>query len=325
MQTSGHNNIPLSGFPIVERSDPDALAAFAKTAFRPLKVQPIAGGCRNRIHCAGSDDFSLSYGSFECGLELDVGEQQSFYKVVLGLSGVSDLHQHDEQVSVTPGVAVVKSATRPIEWRHGARAEALYLKVSREELELQLASISGRSVADPIEFAPVVVAQPLVRLLRFLVAEFDQSPSLALQPMLMTSYRELAMRTLLANQPNNYSSWLTDQVKDVAPKQLRLAEEILDAYADQPLAMADVARAAGYSLRSMNRAFRRYRGCTPHEFLQTLRFRRARKMLSTLGGAQSVTDAAMSCGFGNLGRFSVLYRRRFGECPSATFKRHNQP
>lgn len=325
MQTSTSVVTPLAGFPVVTGSDPDALAAFAKTAFKPRSVLPIAGGRRNLIRQAKADDFSLSYGFFECGLDLDVGEQQTFYKIVLGLSGVSHLRQHDEEVALTPGVAVVKSATLPIKWQHGADAEALYLVISRDALERQLTGLTGRSLPTPIEFEPLVRKPSLVRLVQFLATEIDQTPSLVEQSIVTKTYAELVMRTLLTQQPHNYANWLTTEVKEPAPRQLRMAEEVLEAYADQPVMMEEVARAAGYSIRSMNRAFQRYRGCTPLEFLRDTRLERARRMLSTPGRARSVTDAALNCGYGNAGRFSILYRERFGESPSTTFKRANCP
>nr|WP_243645044.1 helix-turn-helix domain-containing protein [Rhodovulum euryhalinum] len=34
--------------------------------------------------------------------------------------------------------------------------------------------------------------------------------------------------------------------------------------------------------------------------------------------APTVTEAAITCGFGHLGRFSAAYRARFGEAPSQT-------
>ena len=270
-----------------------------------------------------ADDFSLSYGSFECGLDLDVGEQETFYKIVLGLSGVSHLRQHDEEVALTPGVAVVKSATLPIKWQHGAGAEALYLVIRRDALERQLTGLTGRSLPTAIEFDPLVQTPPLVRLVQFLAAQIDQAPGLVEQPIMTKTYAELVTRTLLTQQPHNYSNWLTTEVKDLAPRQLRMAEGVLEAYADQPVTMEQVAKAAGYSIRSMNRAFQRYRGCTPLEFLRNVRLERARRMLSSPGGARSITDAAMTCGYSSLGRFSILYRERFGESPSVTFKRAN--
>jgi AraC-like DNA-binding protein len=39
------------------------------------------------------------------------------------------------------------------------------------------------------------------------------------------------------------------------------------------------------------------------------------------GGEASVTDIALRWGFNHLGRFSQLYRERYGEKPLATLRR----
>ena len=316
---------PLSEFPVVTEADPDELATFAKSAYRPQSVRPLTGGWSNRIHHVQLGEIGLSYGRLECGLDPNVGKQETFYKVVIGLSGASVLRQRHEEMALRPGEGVVKSATLPIKWRHGAEAEALYLVIGRAALERELTALTGRSLPGPIEFATRIRAPALIRLVWFVASEVNANPVLVEQPVMPSAYAELAMRTLLTQQAHNYPHWLAARPSDLAPQQLRLAEEILETHAEEPLTMAQVARAAGYSIRSMNRAFRRYRGRTPYAFLQGVRLERANRMLSLPGRARSVTEAALSCGFGNPGRFSVLYRERFGETPSTTFRRCTRP
>ena len=243
---------------------------------------------------------------------------------MLVLSGEIHLHRHAEKVSLTPGVAVVISAAAKVTWQHDARAKMLCLTINRASLERPLTALVGRPLPEPIEFEFLVRTPPLVRLVRFLTTEVGQNHVLVEQSAMSKTYAELLMRTLLTQQPSNYSSWLATDVPDSAPRQLLRAEKSSKAYADQPISMKKVARAVGYSVRSMNRAFRRYRDCTPLEFLWDKRLDRARRMLSTPGGVRSVTDAAMNSGFSGPGRFSIRYRDRFGESPSATFKRTEQ-
>lgn len=56
-------------------------------------------------------------------------------------------------------------------------------------------------------------------------------------------------------------------------------------------------------------------------FLKQLRLERAREMLERSDINRSVTDTAISCGFGNLGHFAGDYFKRFGEHPSETLRR----
>jgi len=57
-------------------------------------------------------------------------------------------------------------------------------------------------------------------------------------------------------------------------------------------------------------------------YLKLLRLNRVRRGLSrTTSGHETVTSVAVRCGFVDLGRFAVEYRKLFGESPSETLRR----
>ena len=85
--------------------------------------------------------------------------------------------------------------------------------------------------------------------------------------------------------------------------------------------LKDLARTAGVSTRTLQRQFQAFLGQTPVEALRTIRLEYAR--LDLLRGERgiSVADIATRWGLTHLGRFSIEYRRRFGEKPSQTLHR----
>jgi transcriptional regulator GlxA family with amidase domain len=94
------------------------------------------------------------------------------------------------------------------------------------------------------------------------------------------------------------------------------------------LALADPAKARsisalshilGVSQRTLRKAFNRTHGLSPCRRLRMLRLAGAKQALLSTHAA-SVTEIATSFGFAELGRFSVEYRKAFGECPSATLR-----
>ena len=95
----------------------------------------------------------------------------------------------------------------------------------------------------------------------------------------------------------------------------------LDAYMRSrlcaPLALDDLARAAGVSVRGLNMLCQRHHGESPMTLLRNMRLDAVRSRLRERPG-HCVTDAALEFGFGHLGRFSCYYRERFGELPSQT-------
>jgi AraC-like DNA-binding protein len=100
------------------------------------------------------------------------------------------------------------------------------------------------------------------------------------------------------------------------------AEEIMRRGFQVSLAMADVARELGVSLRALQAAFREHRGKSPREVLVAIRLEEARRrLLAAVDDGTSVTDVALSSGFSHLGRFATTYRRAYGEAPSDTLRR----
>jgi transcriptional regulator GlxA family with amidase domain len=90
----------------------------------------------------------------------------------------------------------------------------------------------------------------------------------------------------------------------------------------EPKTVAMLCAAAGVSQRTLLRAFRAVHGVSVHRRLQSIRLAQARSMLtSTDAESTTVTEIAMRCGFLELGRFSLLYRKTFGETPSETLNR----
>lgn len=103
-----------------------------------------------------------------------------------------------------------------------------------------------------------------------------------------------------------------------------LAIDYIHANLHESLALADIVRAAGYEgdLFAFLRLLRRYTGKPPHRYILDIRLEVAKKML--LGGKHTVTDVALSCGFGNMSHFSTAFKRHWGVTPSAVLRSPTQ-
>ena len=84
--------------------------------------------------------------------------------------------------------------------------------------------------------------------------------------------------------------------------------------------IGELTKRAGASKRTIERAFLRT-GCTPMEYLRSVRLERARCMFARPTPGMTVADAAGAVGYTHLGRFAAEYRRQFGELPSRTLAR----
>src|SRR5258708_31599878 len=105
------------------------------------------------------------------------------------------------------------------------------------------------------------------------------------------------------------------------PRGVRRALETMRADLARDWSVADLADAAGVSSRTLQRLFRTFLGKTPGAALRDIRFECARRELLQGSPDARVTEVALRCGFPHGGRFSVEYRRRYGETPSETLKR----
>ena len=105
------------------------------------------------------------------------------------------------------------------------------------------------------------------------------------------------------------------------PRGVRRALDAMRANAGRDWSVIELADAAGLSSRTLQRQFRTFLGKTPRLVLRDLKFESARRELLQGVPDAKVMDVALRCGFPHCGRFSVEYRRRFGETPSQTLKR----
>jgi AraC-like DNA-binding protein len=102
---------------------------------------------------------------------------------------------------------------------------------------------------------------------------------------------------------------------------VRKAEECFMAAGGRPVSLADLCAAAGVSKSKLYLAFHNMCGESPLAYFHKRRLIRARSILLNATPARgAVKRAALSVGLTELGRFSVEYRRLFGEKPSTTLR-----
>ena len=110
-----------------------------------------------------------------------------------------------------------------------------------------------------------------------------------------------------------------------ANRLVQQAEALALASVDEPLPVSDLCHVIGVSERTLRKAFHRVHGVPPCRHLRMLRLSNARRaLLSGDGRLTKVTEIAMFFGFAELGRFSVEYKKAFGESPSQTLYRRPQ-
>jgi len=105
------------------------------------------------------------------------------------------------------------------------------------------------------------------------------------------------------------------------PRGVRRALDAMRANVGHDWSVNDLADIAGVSSRTLQRQFRDFVGKTPRAALRDIRFESARRELLQGSPDANIMHVAQDCGLPHCGRFSVEYRRRYGETPSQTQKR----
>ncbi|WP_374652789.1 GlxA family transcriptional regulator [Dongia sp.] len=95
--------------------------------------------------------------------------------------------------------------------------------------------------------------------------------------------------------------------------------QLMESRLEEPVMSAALAKAAGMSLRQLERLFDRYFGMSPRRYYLDLRLQRARSMLQYTD--MSIVEVAVACGFGSAAHFSRSYHAWAGKAPSAERRR----
>jgi AraC-like DNA-binding protein len=196
-------------------------------------------------------------------------------------------------------------------------------------LRAALSEVIGVPVSQNLVFeTPTDPGRPELRRLRqlveFLISELDQEDATLSSPVLAELEKSVLVSFLHANV-HNFSRLLERDARRVTPWQVRRAEEFIEANWQRPLTLRMITEATGVSARSLFKAFREARGCSPIEYVKRVRLRQARQMLTSPTQRTSVTAVAFACGFDNPGHFSGNYRLAFGELPSQTLTKVRGP
>jgi AraC family transcriptional regulator len=215
------------------------------------------------------------------------------------------------RITLVPGSVWVLPAGESITLRSEAIAVP-YIRLTIEPRHLDRLLAHSEEEATPIELrrAYEIASPQLAHLLQALVAEADhRSPSgLAFVEMLTAA---------VAHQLTQYAGVERPRAVRVrgglSPRARRRALELIDASLDRSLTVDALAREVGLSRAHFARAFKEAMGQAPHQYLLSLRLRRARHLLEAPGAVLS--DVALRSGFADQAHFSRFFKREFGVSP----------
>lgn len=318
---------PLDGYPLFASDDLDEAREKVARVFCPHRLDVVGhGNVHARHNRVIGENLSLNYLEYGAKTLIAPGELESFYLIQIPLAGNAAIScGSDRYYSGTNAAAVLNPHCRvSMIWEAGTRQ--VLVQIGRDALTAHLERLLDIHVNRPLTFEGALdlsrgPGRALRSLVLHLVSDIDAGNSSFGAPGLMNRQIEHTLMTgLIEAHANNYSHFLGRRPGGAVPRHLRLAESYISANLDLPLTIDDIANAAGTTPRTLQLAFRQFRGTTPLAFWRDQRLQQAHEALVSSQPGASVTDIATRWGFTHLGRFSEFYKTRFGRSPSETLR-----
>jgi len=313
--------------PLRPESDWDAIRAWTDEKYMHYDVRTVGRGALPASAMYSVPVAEMTMTRFSYGVEVDLRNFDSDAGNILVLTTLRGWTRHStgahQNACLTTGQTFVADCSRT-DYRLGADPDHLQLNLTIPHRVLaDLALRWWGTVPDDRLWAHRCEVggpdSPWLSLLAYAAQTAAVAPDEVATGPLGRNLQEMIAAHLLDDWARRAGVDLSGAPGVTAPGYVRAAVHYIDEHARELPTIADVATAAGVSVRALSGAFQRYLGTTPRSYLVERRLQGVYRELSR--GTTTVAAAAHAWGYVNMGVFAGAYRRRFGENPSATLAR----
>ncbi|HET7888092.1 MAG TPA: AraC family transcriptional regulator [Bradyrhizobium sp.] len=312
----------LEAYPVVRSDDADFARDQLVATYGISGFDARGDGFSIRANFARLASIGLAYCAYDGRVSLSFPEAD-FIRQFFSISGEAKF-----STSYLSRPICAWSPFLPAESRLRLDFEAGYrqlvVRIDTSALERTLKNLLGDASDQKLVFMredPDPARMPFIRqdVFRFAqeIGRFGNSYS---SPVLAEMEQNLILRFLLAHR-HNFSDRLQRPIARAGRAVVDIIEAFIEANWDKPIHVADLARIANVSARTIFREFAVAGRGSPAQFAKHVRLRRAAEFLRQPDLRTTVTGVAFRCGFQNLGRFSSDYAQLMGELPSETLSR----
>lgn len=268
---------PLDRFPLIRTRDPEEL----RHAFTQLHAKPDLHleSTRNvdaEINLYRMKDVGLSYARYGTGIDMAFPESDQFAQT-FPIRGEGESAVNKDAIVLRRGRGVIVSPGATLNSRLNTGYEHLVLLINARALAGKLAALTGASVNGALTFQPAAdcenpAANTLREHLSYLVRQVSE-PAAPLPAAALQDFEQLLQVMFLMANRHNYSHLLERAMPHAAPREVRRAEEYIEANARRGVTVEELAEIAGVSALSLFRSFKKYRAYSPFAFLSRARSR----------------------------------------------------
>lgn len=315
---------PLERFALVDTLSPDEAREQIGRIFCRHRLVPSgaqAPGFHARHHSLAQKGGSSNFVSYGCRVEIDPGELDTFFLLQIPVSGHARVQCGSSIADASAAAcASLLSPTLKTLMTWDAGCEKIIVRFNRDYLETLFEAATGQR-AKGIEF------ETSVSLLTDTGRIISQHASLLLlasevptrtPQAYIDALRESLALLLLGGQCSNVIETVRKPPNLPTPAKIKAAEAYIQSRASTAISIQDVANEVGISIRSLQEAFKRYRGETMTDLLRRVRLENFRNELLNSDPDETVTEIAFRVGLGHLGRAAAAYKAHYGETPIET-------
>jgi AraC-like DNA-binding protein len=303
--------------PVLELPEKPKAVVTARTPLQPDE-QPLGRVSRLRNVLLST----VGYGSV---VAVDSSETD-YFAILMFLAKGSIINHGPERATISPGRIVVASPSEPLRTHLSRDARLAIVRTDRRTVESTLSALLGQSLRGTVKFNLEMRVDGKAHqqwnqsLIRFLGNIQNEQPTARVS--FLPQFEESLIIGLLSAQPHNYSELLRRAAAPASVSTLRMAIDLMESHPEWAHTTMSLARGVGVNVRSLASAFRKNLGTSPTAYLRSVRIQRAYKELRCANPGETTASAvAERWGFSNMGRFSLIYHRTFGETPAQTLRR----
>jgi AraC-like DNA-binding protein len=313
----------------VRSGDPDEACEVGTRVYHSHRVTVLGDASRfaMTLDAAALGPLTLGWLTYDTEVRIE-SAHDGHYQVNVPTAGTLVAASAGREAVAGPGSAVVHVPDRAAVFTGWATpAPVLALRIAQPALEHAMEQLLDRPLRSRIDLdlgmdVSTGRGAQWLALVRSMAADLADENALVRQPMVAAPFAHSVMTGLLLTAVHQHRDELAAPVAAAGGSVVRRGREYIEAHADQPLTVADIARACGVGVRGLQRGFQRAMEVSPTEYLQHVRLRYAHRDLLVADPATTTVEAiAHRWGFPHRGRFAARYRERYGVQPAETLRR----
>jgi AraC-like DNA-binding protein len=314
----------MERFPVFRSRDPEETQSYIESQDFRFDMDPRqAGWLDARCNGVRLPDMYLGYIQYGSAVVTRATPSNLVYWLQVALHGNIQITAGKAVIELNAARAAVTSPIRGPVVRSTSGSARLHLSVKHGAMLRHLAALLGEPANSPVEFTPTMpidrgYGRSLVETLRTAAADIEYAEGILSNPIARSSFGQFVLTALLLSHPHNYAEALRRREKPIGPRDVKRAVDYIEGNLEEPIGLHDIVAASGAPGRTLLKHFRDFKGTSPMRYLRRARFERVHQALRRAGPEGGVMDIAATYGFTHMGRFSVEYRKRFGESPSQT-------